>query len=77
MIFKDGERADPANYRPITISSALIRLLHRALAARFKKAINLSANQRGFTDIDGTVANTTLGSITYGVGSSAGKLIIS
>lgn len=60
LIFKDRDRADTATYHTITISSALMRLLHRALAARFKKAIYLSANQRGVTDIDGTVANTTL-----------------
>lgn len=60
LIFKDGDRAEPRNYRPITISSALLRLIHRALALKLKSAINIAASQRGFTDVDGTVANTMI-----------------
>ncbi|KYB24671.1 Retrovirus-related Pol polyprotein from type-2 retrotransposable element R2DM-like Protein [Tribolium castaneum] len=45
---------------PITISSALQRLLHRVLAARLSKLISLSSSQRGFTEIDGTLANALI-----------------
>jgi len=30
------------------------------MAQRLKSTINISASQRGFTDVDGTVANTTI-----------------
>lgn len=51
---------NPGNYRPITISSALMRLLHRIMARRIKDGVRLSLHQRGFTDSDGTLANTLI-----------------
>jgi hypothetical protein len=44
------------NWRPITISSIIIRLFHRIIAKRLEK-IELSGNQRGFTKVDGCFAN--------------------
>lgn len=60
LIHKDGDRTNPSNYRPITISSAVLRLFHRLLAKRIKKAINPSIHQRGFVEIDGTMANAMI-----------------
>lgn len=44
------------NWRPITISSILLRLFNKILVKRFS-IINLDQMQRGFTDIDGCLAN--------------------
>lgn len=60
LIEKDCDRTDPANWRPITIGSAVQRLLHRILARRLMTATKLHPLQRGFRDIDGTFANTML-----------------
>lgn len=51
---------NPGNYRSITISSALMRLFHRIIARRIKEGVRLSLHQRGFTDSDGTLANTLI-----------------
>ncbi|GLV33435.1 hypothetical protein CBL_20174 [Carabus blaptoides fortunei] len=60
LIEKDGDRSDPANWRPITIGSAVQRLLHRILARRLMSAIDLHPLQRGFRDVDGgSVTNET------------------
>ncbi|KXZ75771.1 hypothetical protein TcasGA2_TC031700 [Tribolium castaneum] len=60
LVPKDGDLRNPANWRPITISSAMQRLLHRVLAARLSKLVSLSSSQRGFTEIDGTLANALI-----------------
>ncbi|KYB24672.1 Retrovirus-related Pol polyprotein from type-1 retrotransposable element R2-like Protein [Tribolium castaneum] len=60
LVPKDGDLRNPANWRPITISSALQRLLHGVLAARLSKLVSLSSSQRGFTEIDGTLANALI-----------------
>lgn len=57
LIYKRGDRADPSNWRPITVSSAILRLFHRVLANRIRQQISLNMNQRGFTQIDDTMAN--------------------
>lgn len=60
LIHKGGGRKDPMNWRPVSIGSALQRLLHRILANRLKNAISLDANQRGFVNTDGTLANVLI-----------------
>ncbi|CAH2017715.1 unnamed protein product [Acanthoscelides obtectus] len=57
IIYKDGQRSEAANWRPLTIGSALQRLMHRAMANRLRKVVALEANQRGFSTLDGTLAN--------------------
>lgn len=52
--------ADPAhvdNWRPITVASIIIRLLHKILGTRFR-GLPFHPAQRGFMSIDGTLANT-------------------
>lgn len=58
LIPKEGSRADPSNWRPITIGSATQRLLHRILAKRLQATLPIHPTQRGFRSIDGTLANT-------------------
>lgn len=60
LIHKDGDRTNPTNYRPITISSSLLRLFHRLLAKRIKSVIKPSIHQRGFIELDGTMANAMI-----------------
>jgi hypothetical protein len=57
MVPKGGSRGDPSNWRPITVGSALQRLLHRILNNRLGLLVDLSSNQRGFVPVDGTLAN--------------------
>lgn len=60
MIYKKGNRADPSNWRPITISSVLLRMFHRVLANRLRIQARLNTNQRGFAQLDGTMANVVI-----------------
>ena len=60
LIYKEGPRDDPKNWRPITIGAATQRLFHRILANRLKDSLSLSSFQRGFLDVDGTLANAVL-----------------
>ncbi|KAH0813902.1 hypothetical protein GEV33_008889 [Tenebrio molitor] len=57
MVPKGGNREGPANWRPITIGSALQRLLHRVLNNRLRRIVHLNNDQRGFVQVDGTLAN--------------------
>lgn len=59
LIPKEGDLRDPSNWRPISIGSAIQRLLHRILAHRLKQA-DLNINQRGFVDNDGVLTNCLL-----------------
>ena len=52
---------DPADFRPIAISSALVRLFHRILDKRIDSAVEFSEEQRAFrAGIDGCGDNTAL-----------------
>lgn len=57
LLLKEGHLFDPANWRPITISSALQRLFHRILASKLSEKIELCCQQRGFQPLDGTLDN--------------------
>ncbi|CAG0890306.1 unnamed protein product, partial [Darwinula stevensoni] len=62
LIPKAGDLSKASNWKPITISSALIRLLHKILAKRLSLSIQekLSPTQRAFLPVDGTRVNTFL-----------------
>lgn len=60
LIYKEGDRKNPTNWRPITIGSAVQRLLHRILARRLPVAVPFDPRQRGLRNIDGTLANILL-----------------
>jgi len=48
---------DPAKFRPLSISSVLIRHLHKILAMRMVSCGLLDERQRGFIKADGTTEN--------------------
>lgn len=45
LIYKKSEKADPSNWRPITVSSTVLHLFHRVLANRLRTQVALNANQ--------------------------------
>lgn len=58
LIPKSNENLELAgNWRPITITSILIRLVNRIIAQRLSNSITLDECQRGFTRLDGCFAN--------------------
>lgn len=60
LVPKEGDLTNPSNWRPITIGSTVERLLHRVLVHRLKKMTDLSAHQRGFIEVDGTLGNALI-----------------
>ena len=46
------------NWRPLTISSVILRLYSKTLASRFMKSISLNTQQRGFMARNGCAENT-------------------
>lgn len=48
---------DPSQYRPISISSILLRVFHRILAIRIQSTVILHDAQRGFRPCDGCFEN--------------------
>lgn len=56
---KKEESNEPGDFRPITISSVIVRTFHKVLANRLK-CISLDERQRGFRDTDGCSDNTML-----------------
>lgn len=73
LIPKKGDPSLPANWRPITITSAVQRLFHRVLASRIDSLTSLNRHQRGFVRNDGTLANTLLLDAYIKSRTSAGK----
>lgn len=53
LIPKNEEWQNPSNYRPISISSIIIRHFHKILANRISLAIKYDERQRGFIRADG------------------------
>ena len=60
FIPKKSLSTEPGEYRPITIPSVIVRLLHSILAKRLSTMVSLDPRQRGFTATDGCSDNTTL-----------------
>ena len=58
LLFKSGDPLDPANYRPITVSSVIIKLFTKIYGARLSKALEdngiLNDTQIGFRPRRGT-----------------------
>lgn len=50
----------PADTRPLSITSVVVRQLHRILAKRFRCLHKFSDNQRAFIDCDGTLENLSI-----------------
>lgn len=51
---------DPADYRPISMSSMFQRLHHRILAKRISKYVKFHSAQRGFVETDGCLENVAI-----------------
>ena len=51
---------DASNWRPITISSVTVRLLHKILAKRLLNSITLNVRQKAFIPVDGCAENMLL-----------------
>ncbi|KAF0304402.1 Retrovirus-related Pol polyprotein from type-1 retrotransposable element R2 [Amphibalanus amphitrite] len=60
LIPKTPEAAEPAKFRPITVSSVVVRAYTKLLARRAAHLCPLSPVQRAFVVADGTAENTTL-----------------
>lgn len=59
LIPKGGDPLLVGSWRPITVTSILLRLLHKILAGRLSR-LPLDIKQRGFRGIDGTLANSII-----------------
>ena len=60
LVHKGGEPENPANFRPITMTSRVTRVLHKVLAARLTGAALLDPRQKAFVPVDGCADNTFL-----------------
>ena len=60
LVPKSGDLREPANWRPLTIGSAVQRLMHRVIVRRLNNTVSLQHHQRVFTDADDTLANVTI-----------------
>lgn len=60
MIPKSGDLRDPKQWRPITVSSRILRHLNKIIVLRLENEVKLFHSQRGFTRTDGIMANSTI-----------------
>ncbi|KAG7196838.1 hypothetical protein KM043_016460 [Ampulex compressa] len=64
MVPKIDGSLDPSHYRPISVSSIVLRNLHKIFAARITRRFQFDERQRGFVRADGAAENLiTLSSI--------------
>ena len=57
---KGGLALDPANYRPITMTSRVTRIFHKILSAHHTGAALLNPKQKAFVPVDGCTDNVFL-----------------
>ena len=60
LIPKEVGTEDPQKFRPITISSVLVRLYHKLLSTRMENACPTSTRQKAFKSGDGIYENITI-----------------
>lgn len=60
LIPKGQGKISPMNTRPLSITSVVVRQLHKILANRFKNLHNFNESQRAFIDCDGTMENLSI-----------------
>ena len=58
LIPKEVGTADPSQFRPVTVSSAVVRLYHKCIAARLEADCPTSTRQKAFKSVDGCRDNT-------------------
>ena len=59
MILKEDQPTSPAEFRPITVTSTILRLFHKILASRLD-TIPINNAQKGFRTMDGICENIIL-----------------
>lgn len=57
FIPKKDNATDPADFRPITVSSVLTRSFHKVLSNRLVRTVSLDRKQRAFLPVDGCAEN--------------------
>ena len=57
LIPKSPDAKEPSDFRPITITSLLLRIYHKILVARLMAAAPLPMKQKGFAPVEGVAAN--------------------
>lgn len=74
-----GASTNPADYRPITISPVVVRVLNSVLAHRMLARTRLHFSQRGFIKADGCLENTGLLNwiIRHSIQRNSGSVILS
>ena len=60
LIPKVDGTTDPSKFRPITVSSVLVRVFHRVLAQRMERNCPVADRQKGFRRLDGIAQNVFL-----------------
>ena len=60
LIPKEVGTDDPAKHRPITVSSVVVRLYHKCIAARLEAVCPTSTRQKAFKQVDGCRDNTAI-----------------
>ena len=60
LIPKTDKPTQPGQFRPVTISSVLLRTLHKIVARRLQRAAPLPTQQKGFAAEEGVAANLVL-----------------
>lgn len=60
LIPKGTGNISPSNTRPLSITSVVVRQLHKIIARRFKQLHDFEASQRAFVDCDGTLENLSI-----------------
>lgn len=58
LIHKIDNATEPGDYRPITVSSVITRLLNKILARRLLSSIKIDTRQKAFHSVDGCAHNT-------------------
>lgn len=56
----DGGSTSPGDYRPLSITSVVVRQLHKIMANRFKNLHKFDERQKAFTECDGTMENLSI-----------------
>ena len=60
LVPEEAGTSDPACFRPITVSSVLVRQFHQILARRLDKLRPVGIAQKGFCCVDGCAENSLL-----------------
>lgn len=60
LIPKGVGNIGPGDTRPLSITSVVVRQLHKILAGRMKALLNFNESQRAFIDCDGTLENLSI-----------------